>query len=239
MGMPVYQPIKQAKVSTLIVDQIKDHIVHGNLSPGDPLPSERELMKSFNVSRSSLREALKILDAMGFVTIEQRKRTRVKSLVPESFIDPIHTLLKEDMTTVLEVIEVRKCMETWNAQHAAERANDSDIKRLKENIQSMKLKIKKKQSLIEDDAAFHLLISEMTHNTIQTHLMTSIYGIIQNSVGICYEENDASSILDEHQRIYLAIKQRDANLARNEMERHLDSVQARIHKFFEKKVNSN
>ena len=236
MGKPVYQPIKQTKVSTLIVDQIKDHIVHGELSPGDPLPSERELMKSFSVSRSSLREALKILDAMGFVTIEQRKRTRVRSLVPESFVEPIHTLLKEDMETVVEVIEVRKCMETWNAYYAAERATDVEIQRLERNVESMNSNIKQKKTLIKDDASFHLIISEMTHNKIQSHLMSSIYEMIQNSVGICYEENDTAQIFDEHRNIFLAIKQKDSKLAQIQMGHHLNSVQTRIHNFFAKKT---
>jgi len=71
--MTNFQPIKQVKVSSLIVDQIKAHIIKGDLNPGDPLPSERELMKFFGVSRSSLREALKILDTIGFVEISQRK----------------------------------------------------------------------------------------------------------------------------------------------------------------------
>lgn len=234
--MPDYQPIKQAKVSTLIVEQIKSHILHGNLSPGDPLPSERELMKLFSVSRASLREALNLLHAMGFVIISQRKRTRVKSLVPERFVEPIHALLKEDRETLLEVIEVRRCMDTWNAYYAAERATDAEIDRLGQNIDSMMPKGKnKKQSLIEKDGAFHLAISEMTHNKIQSHLMFSINDVIQTSVGLSYEDIQAMEILEEHRNIYLAIKKKDPKLARMEMNRHFDKVQARIYSFFEKK----
>ena len=230
-----FQPIKQAKVSTLIIDQIKSHITSGNLHPGDPLPSERELMKTFNVSRASLREALKILDAMGYVEIEQRKRTRVKSLVPDSFVKPILSLLKDDMNTVLEIIEVRKCMEAWNAYHAAQRATDEEIEILGQNVEAMSLKVKKKQDLIENDASFHLEISTMTHNNIQSHLMFSIYDTIQKTIGICYEKNESKKILKEHHKVYLAIKGRDPEQARLQMLNHLDQVQARIHKFFNKK----
>jgi GntR family transcriptional repressor for pyruvate dehydrogenase complex len=235
MNQSGFQPIKQVKVSTLIVDQIKSHILKGDLNPGDPLPSEREMMKFFNVSRSSLREALKILDAIGFVEISQRKRTRVKSLVPGSFIEPIRRLLKDDIDTVLEVHDVRRCLESWNAYYAAERAKDDDIKSLKQNLDSMEKEIKKKKSLIEDDAAFHLAISRAAHNKIQTHLMFSIYALIQNTVGICYETNESFDILKEHQDIYLAIKDRNPKLARQQMNAHLDKILFRIHKFFEKK----
>ncbi len=230
-----YQPIKQVKVSTLIVDQIKSHIIKGNLNPGDPLPSERELMSLFNVSRSSLREALKILDTSGFVEISQRKRTRVKSIVPDDFIEPIRNLLKEDMETILEVHDVRRCLESWNVYFAAERATKEDIELLSQNLESMEEGIRKKQSLIDYDAAFHLAISKAAHNKIQTHLMFSIYALIQSTVGICYETNESSDILEEHRDVYLAIKDKNPKLAREKMNIHLDKVLSRIYTFFEKK----
>jgi len=235
MTQPDYQPIKQVKVSTLIVDQIKSHIIRGKLNPGDPLPSERELMKLFNVSRSSLREALKTLDAIGFVEISQRKRTRVKSIVPTGFIEPIRHLLKEDMDTILEVHDVRRCLESWNSYYAAERATKEDIELLSRNLESMEEGITKKQSLIDDDAAFHLAISSAALNKIQTHLMFSIYALIQSTVGICYETNESRDILEEHRAVYQAIKDKNPDLARQKMHMHLDKVLSRIYYFFEKK----
>lgn len=232
---PDYEPIKQVKVSTLIVDQIKSHIMGGNLKPGDVLPSERDLMKSFNVSRSSLREALKILDATGFIETAQRKRTRVKSIVPDSFVEPIRPLLKEDLETVLEVHDVRRCLESWNAYYAAERATPDDIEGLRRNIESMEEKILNNQSLVDEDAAFHLAISSASHNKIQTHLMYSIYALIQETVGICYETNESRDILEEHRAVYQAIEDKNPDLARKEMNIHLDKVQDRVHQFFNDK----
>ena len=223
-----FKPIEQVKVSTLIVEQIKSNILSGDLGPGDPLPSERELMKIFNVSRTSLREALKILDATGFVTISQRKRTRVKSLVPEDIVDPIRKLLKGDMKTVLEVIEVRKCMESWNAYYASERATEEEIHQLGKNVSSMASKTKNRERSIGDDAAFHLAISMMTHNKIQSQLIFSIDEMIRESVGIGYESNEISDIVDEHQHIYQAILKRDPELARQRMHDHINNVQTRV-----------
>ena len=235
MVQPDYKPVKQIKISTLIVDQIKAHIVEGSLKPGDPLPSERDLMKSFNVSRSSLREALKILDATGFIEIAQRKRTRVKSIVPDSFVEPIRPLLKEDLETVLEVHDVRRCLESWNAYYAAERATPEDIEGLKRNIESMEKKIQNNQSLVDEDAEFHLAISSASHNKIQTHLMYSIYALIQETVGICYETNESRHILEEHKEVYRAIQEKNPDLARKMMNIHLDKVQDRVHRFFKAK----
>ena len=80
MVSPEFKPIKQEKISTKIVEQIKSLIAKGDLKPGDALPPERELISLLNVSRPSLREALNTLATMGFLEITQRHRTIVKSL---------------------------------------------------------------------------------------------------------------------------------------------------------------
>ncbi len=78
MVSPKFKPIKQEKISTKIVAQIKSLIKEGDLKPGDALPPERELVKVFNVSRASLREALNSLAGMGFLEMSQKHRTIVK-----------------------------------------------------------------------------------------------------------------------------------------------------------------
>ncbi len=235
MALPDYTPIQQVKVSTMIVDQIKAHILEGNLHPGDALPSERDLMKSLKVSRSSLREALKILDATGFVTVAQRKRTRVKSIVADAVTDPLRPLLKKDKATVLEILDVRRSLESWNARYAAERATEKDIEAMGSCITSMEKRLAENRALTREDAAFHLAVSAATHNKIQSHLMYSIYSLIQDTVGICYESNDNLEIIKEHRNIYLAVKARDPELAAQKMAYHLDRIRERIHAFFDKK----
>ena len=134
MVSPKFQPIKQEKISTKIAEQIKSLINKGELKPGDALPPERELVKSFNVSRASLREALNTLAGMGFLEMSQKHRTIVKSLTSGRITDPLHQLLKEDIQTVFELIEVRKAIESWSAYHAASRATADDIARLEKSV---------------------------------------------------------------------------------------------------------
>ena len=133
MVSPKFQPIKQEKISTKIAEQIKTLINSGELKPGDALPPERELVKVFNVSRASLREALNTLAGMGFLEMSQKHRTIVKSLASGRITDPLHHLLQEDIQTVFELIEVRKAVETWSAYHAAKRATADDIARLEKS----------------------------------------------------------------------------------------------------------
>ena len=236
MVSPKFKPIKQEKISTKIVEQIKSLIKEGDLKPGDALPPERELVKVFNVSRASLREALNSLAGMGFLEMSQKQRTIVRSLASGRMTEPLHLLIKDDIQTVFELIEVRKAIETWNAFHAAKRARESDIVRLDRSIASMKAKLDQRISVVEDDADFHLAIAEATHNKIQTHLMFSIYDLLKESLGGYYELIDMQDVYAQHSRVVEAIKNRDADLASRRMREHLDYVESRVKEFSSRDV---
>jgi GntR family transcriptional repressor for pyruvate dehydrogenase complex len=231
MVSPKFKPIKQEKISTKIAEQIKSLIKEGDLKPGDALPPERELVKVFNVSRASLREALNSLAGMGFLEMSQKHRTIVKSLVSGRMTEPLHLLIKDDIQTVFELIEVRKSIETWNAYHAAQRAKEDDFVRLEKSTESMQAKIERRISVVEDDADFHLAIAEATHNKIQTHLMFSIYDLLKESLGGYYESITMQDIYDQHCKIVAAIKKRAPELASRRMLEHLDYVESRVKEF--------
>ena len=239
MVRPKFKPIKQEKISTKIVEQIKSLIKEGDLKPGDALPPERELVKLFNVSRASLREALNSLTGMGFLEMSQKQRTVVKSLASGRMTEPLHLLIKDDLQTVFELIEVRKAIETWNAYHAAKRAGDDDIARLEKSLESMRNRLNERLSVVKDDADFHLAMAEATHNKIQTHLMFSIYDLLKESLGGYYESIDMQDIFNQHSKVVEAIKNRDPDLASRRMREHLDYVESRVKEFSSNEVSPN
>ena len=239
MVSPKFKPIKQEKISTKIVEQIKSLIKEGDLKPGDALPPERELVKLFNVSRASLREALNSLTGMGFLEMSQKQRTVVKSLASGRMTEPLHLLIKDDLQTVFELIEVRKAIETWNAYHAAKRAGDDDIARLEKSLESMRNRLNERLSVVKDDADFHLAMAEATHNKIQTHLMFSIYDLLKESLGGYYESIDMQDIFNQHSKVVEAIKNRDPDLASRRMREHLDYVESRVKEFSSNEVSPN
>jgi GntR family transcriptional repressor for pyruvate dehydrogenase complex len=226
MVRPKFEPIKQDKIATKIEEQIKSLIVTGKLKPGDILPPERELVKILKVSRTTLREALKSLKGMGFLEITHRRRTIVRSLTSGRITDPLDQLLRENNQTIYELIEVRMAIEIWNAHYAAERASNEDIARLENSIESMKIKMEQQRSTVEDDADFHLAISQATHNKIQTHLMFSIYDILKESIGNYFDNFNLNYICDQHIRVVEAIKKRDPVVAGKRMREHLDYVES-------------
>ena len=236
----MFRSIKHTRISDEIVSQIKHLISEGKLRPGDRLPPERELIKQFGVSRPSLREALNSLVATGFLEVVQGNRTVVKSLASGKIFEPLDNLLKEDINTVFELIEVRKAIETWNAYFAAKRATSENIARLEEIIETMRKTMKEKGHFQEkQDADFHLAITLATHNKIQTHIMYTLHDILKEWIGKYYDKLSETDLFDQHVGIVEAIKQKNSDLARAKIYQHLEYVESRVREGLESEKESN
>ena len=224
----MFKPIKHVKVSDEIVDQIRNLISQGKLKPGDRLLPERELIREFDVSRPSLREALNSLITMGFLEIKG-KRTYIKSVASESMQNPLSLLIKADTQKLFDLIEVRKAIEAWGAFLAAQRATEEDIKQLENIIEDMKKAYEQGRSWEKQDADFHLGIAQATHNTIQTHMMSTIYDLLRESMAKVFKDRaKVKKLLDHHQRIFNAIKNHSPDKAREKTLEHLNYVESEV-----------
>ena len=227
----MFNSIKHTKISEDIANQIKRLIIDGKLKPGDQLPPERELIKQLGVSRPSLREALNALAAMGFLDVRQAKRTFVKSVTSKLIEDPLSLLIKADDQKIFDLIEVRKAIETWAAYHAAQKASREDIKQLDTIIGEMKRAFEEGRSWEKQDADFHLAIAQATHNTIHMHIMSGIYDLLRESVGRVFRDRvKIKKLLDQHYRIFNAIKNHSPDKARERTLEHLNYVESEVKK---------
>ncbi len=224
----MFKSVNHIKVSDEIVNQVKTLISEGRLKPGDRLPPERELIKEFGVSRPSLREALNSLVAMGFLEIKG-KRTFIKSVASESMQNPLSLIIKADTQKIFDLIEVRKAIEVWGASLAAQRATEEDVKQLADIIEEMKKAFEGGRSWEKQDADFHLGIAQATHNTIQTHMMSTIYDLLRESMGRIFEDRSkVKKLLDHHHRIFRAIKNHSPDKARERTLEHLNYVESEV-----------
>ncbi len=224
----MFKPIKHVKVSDEIVDQIRNLISQGKLKPGDRLLPERELIREFDVSRPSLREALNSLITMGFLEIKG-KRTYIKSVASESMQNPLSLLIKADTQKIFDLIEVRKAIEAWGAFLAAQRATEEDIKQLANIIEEMRKSYEEGRSWEKQDADFHLGLAQATHNTIQTHIMSTIYDLLRESMAKVFKDRaKVKKLLDHHQRIFNAIKNHAPDKAREKTLEHLSYVESEV-----------
>jgi len=224
----MFKSVKHTRISDEIANQIKTLIGEGRLKPGDRLPPERELIKEFAVSRPSLREALNSLVATGFLEIKG-KRTFIRSVASESMQNPLSLLIKADTQKIFDLIEVRKALEAWGAFLAAQRATGEDIKRLEHILEEMKKAFEQGRSWEKQDADFHLGIAQATHNTIQIHIMSTIYDLLRESVArVSKDRSKVKKLLDHHSRMFSAIKNHSPDKARERTLEHLNYVELEV-----------
>ncbi|MDD2899118.1 MAG: FadR/GntR family transcriptional regulator [Desulfuromonadaceae bacterium] len=227
-----FQPIKPKKVSTQIAEQIRSSILSGEFAPGDKLPPERELAEMFGVSRPSVREALNVLASSGLVMSYQGGGTVVLSLVETSSANSLSELIRVQQDRALDVIEVRKCMESWTVWYAAQRALPDDVRRMEEIIEGMKQNLVVKQPSEDLDANLHIVIARATHNIVWLHLMQSLFDAMkefQQSVwrAVYLTQEDHQLLFEHHNSIVQAIKAKDPQTARDAMVHHLTFAESR------------
>ena len=227
-----FKPIKPKKVSTQIAEQIRSSILAGEFTPGDKLPPERELAEMFGVSRPSVREALNVLASSGLVMSYQGGGTVVMSLVETAASNPLSELIRVQQDRALDVIEVRKSMESWTAWYAAQRALPDDIRRMDEIIAGMKHNLELKQPSEDLDANLHIIIARATHNIVWLHLMQSLFDAMKEFQQTVWRaayltHEDHQLLFEHHSSIVQAIKTKDQQAARDAMLHHLTFAEGR------------
>lgn len=230
----VFKPIRPKKLSEEIVSQIKDLIGNGELKPGQRIPSERELAAFLGVSRPSVREAIMVLEAMGFLESRQGGGTYVRSLTEMSMADPLASMVERRDPRMLHALtEVRMGLETWSAYLAAKRAEDSEIAQMRELFEVMADQADGGGWDPEIDAQFHLTITAATHNTLQVHVLNTIQSLFQTTIMVALgefysKEGYIELLLNHHREILEAIEARDPELARQKMMEHLTLVEEKL-----------
>ena len=131
------EPVKKTNIVDQIIARINDSIISGQYRAGEKLPNEYELMEELQVSRNSLREAFKILSAMGIIEIRRGDGTYVCSEVKPSAFDSVIYSVIYDMSTNEELVEMRRILDESILHMAIRNAVEEDIRILHENLDDM------------------------------------------------------------------------------------------------------
>lgn len=220
-----------------IAQQIKLLITSGKLKVGDKLPSTKEMSEQFGVGRSTTREALSALKAMGWIEIRQGGGCRVISSSPSDIALPELQSLRSNRETLLELLEVRQSLEVSNAAIAAEKRTEADVLALNELIQDMEHSIGDDLEGERTDLLFHLTLAKATHNRIMVQLFESITNQMEMAIreirrAELYANRSVSERLyEEHLAIFKAISEEDSLLAADRMKQHLQHVESLLMKY--------
>jgi len=198
------------------ITKLRNMIQSGELPPGSRLPSENQLTVQMGLSRSGVREAVKILQSARVLEVRRGDGTFVTSLAPGLLLEGVGfavELLQGE--TLLEVMEVRRLLEPAATSVAALRITDDQLAELALVLQQMQERADDADGLMQADIAFHRLVTSSTGNETLVSLLDGLSGrTVRARVwrGIV-EGNVTQTTIDEHRAIYDALAARDPALA--------------------------
>jgi GntR family transcriptional repressor for pyruvate dehydrogenase complex len=217
-----------------VSSRIKEAIVDGTLKPGDRLPPETELAARFDVSRQTIREALRMLEHTGLVDTPKRGAaggTVVRNTIPETISGLFVDALRMDSISVDELNDARGRIEAMIVDLAVQRADDEDIRLLSENVIESRGQIDAGFMSTDNDLAFHLLVARACKNRVIDLVADAILCVIK----VILARNPPTLLMsvesvEYHERFVEALKRRDVDTARSEMLSHLHAVHDDIRK---------
>ena len=232
-GDDMFSPVTVGRVSRLIVDQIRLLIRDGKLTAGDRLPSERELGERFGVSRVTVREALRSLEANGLITIKVGARGGAFVTAPTSAQvgEGISDLLTLSVITPAEVTEARQVFELGIVPLVCERADETDIAELLEICDRAEaLLATDSRYSAELSAEFHIRVARAAHNTAIEMFIRSFHGPMVMSLVRAQEEDPGVGVKGtaEHRGFVEAVRRRDVAAATEIMTTHLARTAERL-----------
>lgn len=208
-----------------IANRIVSLISERQLRPGDKLPSERDLASMMQVSRPSLREALRALAMLNIVEIRQGSGTYVSSLKPELLVEHLDFVFALDDSTFAELLEARSVLEPSIAALAAANASDEELQALDECMEKIKSAVEDPASFLEADLELHQKITQAARNQILARFMTSLtrLGLASRTRTVALPGVREQTV-EDHQEIVDALQRRDAQSASRAMQKHMENV---------------
>ncbi|WP_229750529.1 FadR/GntR family transcriptional regulator [Paenibacillus nasutitermitis] len=219
------------KSSEWVMNDLKTQIASGSWKPGDKLPSVVDLAAQFGVGRSTIREALSALKAMGMLDIRQGGGTYVKADAPEQAQPLDNAEWMSRAESLRHILEVRKVLESGCAALAAKHRSEDHLQRLRDTLEEMGTSLGDEQASEQADVRFHLQIAEAAQNPVLTDLVRSLSEKLHDSMKdtralwFYAELRSAERLLGEHTGIYEAIANQDEPLAAQRMESHIAKVE--------------
>lgn len=228
----LFSRVNVGRISGLIVDQIRLLVRDGHLSPGDRLPSERELCERFGVSRVTVREALRVLEANGLISIKVGARGGAFITTPttERVGEGIADLLTLSSITASEVTEARRVFELGIVPLVCERADEDDVRDLLEICDRSDAALAADTYPVSLSAEFHVRVARASHNAAIEMLVQSFHGPLLMSLQRAQIAAPLMGRLGtgEHRTFVEAIARRDVAGATDVMSIHLARTAERL-----------
>lgn len=225
-------PAKNTKVYEEVVERIKKMIEEGELKIGDKLPTERAMAEELNVSRASIREAIRSLEVIGLIESIQGAGNYIKNDFSEILLEPLSMMFMLQQGSAIDIYELREVLELSTIMLSAERISKEELKKLKELIEKFKESDIESNNVIIDKE-FHYTIVKSANNPLITNLLNVLSQVIDKFItdsrkNILESSENKERLLKLHERIYIALENRNSLEAYTALKEHFELIKEYI-----------
>jgi GntR family transcriptional repressor for pyruvate dehydrogenase complex len=219
------KPIRRSRLYEGIVGQIQALIAEGRLRPGDQLPPERVLAETFQVSRTSVREALRALELRGLVEGKQGGGTYVRAVSADDLARSMTSALLAGKREIAELFELREMIEPAIARKAAERARPEHLAELERILDQQRQKVERGEPYPDEDAAFHYTVAVAASNAALLRLVNVVMDLLRESRSTYLQSGERPRrSLEGHRMLLEAFRAHDPDRAEQIMGEHIAAV---------------
>jgi GntR family transcriptional repressor for pyruvate dehydrogenase complex len=233
--------IKSENLNSATQEQIKIFIVKSGLKAGDMLPTEKALEEQLGISRTSIREALRSLEAIGIVESKHGVGRFLREFNYDAILENLSYNINVNVKDFREIIDVRMALESYFLEKVIPHIDEKDIQQLHDILGEMAEVVsagKEEQELVQVHTKFHLKLYEKENNKLLLHLIR-IFATIQRTLTVTnrYHTSDRREFIELHRKLVQAIENRDPVLAENRLFEHFKDVAAwtREHEYAERR----
>jgi DNA-binding FadR family transcriptional regulator len=218
---------RSPKTSERIARRLVNHIIDNDLPPGTRLPNERELVESFGVGRTTVREALRLLETRGAITIRSGPHGGpvIRRPRPEDLSESLTLILQFSGASLNDILEARVAMEPMMARLAAERITDAQLDELDATIESMRANLGNHELFLRENARFHAGVAAATGSAVLRTFNDTLKAIADGAVvGVKYTSRRHAAVAAAHERVMAALRAHDAVAAESAMQVHVEEA---------------
>lgn len=228
------------KRATMLAQRIVREIKAQKLVPGTPLPPERDMLESYHVGRNTLREALRLLELQGVLTIRPGPGGGPVVTAPDSrhLASTLALLMQFADTPFRAVIETRQMLEPLTARLCAERGDQALLDDLQASVERMGTLLDDRAAFLEENRAFHHLVAWGSANPLFGYCINSLHWITDGTVlGVDYPRRFRKIVWHAHQNVYATIASRDGDQAESAMRTHMDDTLVYFEKHYRRQMD--
>ena len=228
------------KAAMLVAQRILRDALRSGLRTSDLLEPERTMLEKYQTGRGTLREALRLLEFQGVISLKPGPRGGPVLQTPDAshLSSTLVLLMQMRSAPFSSIVEVRSAMEPMISSLAATRISDDELTALRETVDQMQNELNDQYLFLDANKRFHDIIAWSSGNALFGYIIESLLGIMDGTViGIDYPQHRRAAILKAHVEIYDALAARDPEASEARMREHIDAYEQYARRKFPQLLN--